>query len=355
MKKYYIGGAALLLIVVVGGLLYSQRPKHTPQISSSSSADKTAVTSPKPMTINLSAKVLFIGDIMLARSIGAQVLAGADPFKFVQSTLDGYDYRVANVETTIASPAVAAQAKGKLFTFNAPLQSLGVLKTAGIDVSGLANNHTRDFSPAATADMLDRLKAAGLKTAGAGRNIAQAFSPTIVNVPAKSPDGKALNIKLAIVALNSIENNFTNVSNGVAGSAYFDQALVAQELRVAKQKADVVVVFPHWGVEYQAQPSAYQVQWGHWFIDHGADVVIGSHPHVVEPTEKYKGHYIVYSMGNFIFDQMTGNSANGQMIGLGLNVTGSLVDGKLSKQKISLGKPKSIPTHLDSIGFPHLR
>ncbi len=307
----------------------------------------------QPTTKVFKNRLLFMGDVMLARSIGDQILAGNNPFKYVQPTLDEYGVRIINLETTIAEPSVSRQAAGKLFTFNAPLESLTTLKNAHIEIASLANNHTRDFGPAATANMLDNLKKAGIKTAGAGKNITGAFQPLVVDIPVSTDNTQT--IRLAIVALNSIENIYTNAGPNTAGSAYFDESLDAKAIKNARNIADIVVVFPHWGVEYQTLPSVYQTKWAHFFIDNGADIVIGSHPHVVEPTEKYKGKYVVYSLGNFIFDEMSGNSALGQMISLDISATVNFnADGSVNTRKVAVGIPKSIPTKIDNLGFPHI-
>ena len=120
-----------------------------------------------------------------------------------------------------------------------------------------------------------------------------------------------------------------------------------------------MVVFPHWGIEYQTTPTAEQVSWGHFFIDSGADVVIGGHPHVVQPTENYNGKYIVYSMGNFIFDGMSGNALNGQMIGLTVNIEDNYTTAKsgkiaISQRNVSLAPPESIPIQINAQGYPEL-
>jgi poly-gamma-glutamate synthesis protein (capsule biosynthesis protein) len=78
--------------------------------------------------------------------------------------------------------------------------------------------------------------------------------------------------------------------------------------------ADVVIVCPHWGVEYALQPSREQVELAHQMIDAGADLIVGSHPHVVQPLEKYHDRWIAYSLGNFVFDQRDRATHRGLMI-----------------------------------------
>ena len=349
------GGVVLGLVVILALFLairvFPDRQNSTTKVASSTQKQTLSTQSHQ---VKLSGKVLFIGDIMLARTIGDGIVTGQNPFVHVQSILNSYDLRVANIETTIADPSVAHQVAGKLYTFNAPLQAIQTLKIAGINVADLANNHTRDFGPAATSDMITRLENAGIKVVGAGDNLDQAFTPLVVDVSVSSTGEKTQTVKIGIVAVNSIENYVTNPTSSQAGSAFFDKDRILQEIKTARSEgADIVVVFPHWGTEYQTTPNSDQVSWGHFFIDSGADIVIGSHPHVIQTTETYNGKYIVYSLGNFIFDGMGGNALNGQMIGLDLSLKGTVdSNGVLQNKVVYLGAPNAIPIHIDSQGFP---
>jgi len=78
--------------------------------------------------------------------------------------------------------------------------------------------------------------------------------------------------------------------------------LIRRDISHARTKADFVVVQSHWGIEYQSEPNERQVSLAHQMIDAGADAVVGSHPHVLQGTERYKGKFIIYSLGNFLFD-----------------------------------------------------
>lgn len=294
----------------------------------------------------VTSKILFMGDVMLARSIGSSIVAGDNPFKFVQPVLDQHDVQVANIETTIAD-ASFAQSAAKPYTFNAPLESLSTLKNAGIDVSSLANNHTGDFGREATANTIDQLANAGLVSVGAGKNSAEAFAPKLV---------ESNGINIAFIAVNDIELAHTKVSDTVAaGSAYFDKELLGESIRNARVLgADFVVVMPHWGIEYSLTASARQQEWGRFMIDEGADLVVGSHPHVVQPTEEYKGKQIVYSLGNFIFDGMSGEALKGQMVSVELQKS---TTGRASKREMSTTKAisfSSIPIQIDAQGYPSL-
>lgn len=333
-----------LSVVSIGFLLLTPRAVQAPAPQAARQVNST---------VSCNGHLLFMGDTMLARNIGEQILAGKDPYRNVTSTLQKADLRIANVETTIADSRVAKQAAGKLYTFNAPLEAIDILKGANINVSVLANNHTSDYGAAATTDMITRMNAAGLSTVGAGSTPAEAFAPRIKNVPMHCKSGTS-SVKVAFIAANDIENNYTAVSNAQAGGAYFDKVLLTRSIKQARKAgAQFIIVIPHWGIEYHTTPTARQTEWAHWFIDNGADVVIGGHPHVMQPTETYKGHEIVYSMGNFIFDQMEG-ADQGQMISLPVKQIVHVEGANTTPESPSFGRVTSIRYHLDTRGFPVL-
>jgi predicted Fe-Mo cluster-binding NifX family protein len=343
----------LITIIMLTIILVSMTNLYAPpSINSNPGMPTTPTLAQQQSEIN--STIVFTGDIMLARSIGEGIKQGHNPFTAVQSKLDQYDLRVANLETTVADPAIAHKAPGKLYAFNAPLQSIATLKQAGIDVVNLANNHTGDYGKPATADMLQRLNKAEIRIAGAGGNTAEAFSPLIINlpqnIPAQSPENAQ--IKVALIAFNDIETAYTNSTPTSPGSAYFDESLLLQSIQQARQQqTDVIFALPHWGVEYSPQPSAHQRSMAQWLIDNGVDMVIGNHPHVIQPIEEHKGKYIVYSLGNFVFDQMSGADL-GQLIEVTIRKSSS--SDHTSPPSITLSAPLSIRTKLDSRGFPTL-
>jgi poly-gamma-glutamate capsule biosynthesis protein CapA/YwtB (metallophosphatase superfamily) len=98
------------------------------------------------------------------------------------------------------------------------------------------------------------------------------------------------------------------------GVAWLDAERVLVDIRFARSLADVLVVLPHWGIEYAKLPLRSQVTLAHQMIEAGADLVIGSHPHVVQPVEPYHGRWIAYSLGNFVFDQKDSATHKGLML-----------------------------------------
>jgi poly-gamma-glutamate synthesis protein (capsule biosynthesis protein) len=312
----------------------------------------------------LSHKLLFLGDIMTSRTIGDKILAGADPFTYVRTEFEKYDTIIGNIETNISTPGIGTANPEKLYTFNAPVETIQTIKNAGIDVAVLANNHTSDYGQYALLDMINKIKESGMKTVGAGANSTEAFEPLILTVPLKpvyeddtelSADAKAKltkipNIKIALIAVNDVEAWFNKATDVSAGSAYFDETLFANAVSKVKNEygADLVIVIAHWGYEYKTFQDVEQVRWANIFVDGGADLVVGGHPHVIQPYEEYNGKMIYYSLGNFVFDNMEG-AEDGEMLSVVVNAS---QDVTAVKPTVNFGEMKLIPTRLDVDGFP---
>lgn len=164
------------------------------------------------------------------------------------------------------------------------------LAAAGVDVACLANNHIMDQGPAGLAETLAALKSAGIEAVGGGATAAEAAAPLIVTVN---------DLRLAI--LNVAEGEFSRSAGG-PGAAGLDVATNAAAIAEARRHSDAVLVICHAGSEQVPfPPPSVQRAYRH-FIESGAAVVIGHHPHVPQGMELYRGRPIVYSLGNFLFD-----------------------------------------------------
>jgi poly-gamma-glutamate capsule biosynthesis protein CapA/YwtB (metallophosphatase superfamily) len=258
-------------------------------------------------TDNKSFKMLFVGDVMLARTIGTNYLNGDDPFKNIADKFKEYQIIAATLETTASEPQYAIQNPNKLYTFNAPVSSLDLLTKHNINVVTLANNHSMDFGSEALLNTMQNLKSRGVLYVGSGKNTDEAFAPQYIYYN---------KTRIAFLAFNDIENWVSDVQVNKAGSAYFDKNLIEPAIKTAKENANIVIVMPHWGIEYNLINSERQAEFGKFFIDSGADIVIGSHPHVLQNSETYQDKMIYYSLGNFVFDDMCPipNACNAGMV-----------------------------------------
>jgi hypothetical protein len=179
-------------------------------------------------------------------------------------------------------------------TFSADPKLIAGLANAGIDWVGLANNHIRDAGANGILQTIANLRERGIASSGAGKNIAAARKPSIL---------EAGGTKVAFLAYDTIARGYT-AGPDRAGSARMSPGVVKSDVaRARKAGAQVVIVFPHWGTEYDPTPFRGQQTLARAALDAGADMVIGNHAHWAGAMEVYKGKPIWYALGNFVFDQ----------------------------------------------------
>jgi len=249
--------------------------------------------------------LLFTGDVMLSRAVGSRMEKQKDwslPFHLIAETLRNADLRYCNLECPVSD---RGRNLHHLYSFRADPRVIEGLQATGFDVVSQANNHTYDWGPEALLDSVERLRAAGIRPVGAGQNIMAAHYPLLVNVGS---------LRIAFLAYVDIDPKEATAGVNRPGVAWLDPAQVLADIRLARPLADLLVVCPHWGVEYALQPTRDQVELAHQIIDAGADMIVGSHPHVVQPLEKYRDHWIAYSLGNFVFDQQGPATHRGLML-----------------------------------------
>jgi poly-gamma-glutamate synthesis protein (capsule biosynthesis protein) len=109
--------------------------------------------------------------------------------------------------------------------------------------------------------------------------------------------------KIAFLAFNLYPMDWVKFKDNEPAIAFYDSSRAKDIIGKLKNEVDVIVVSLHWGEEYKRSPTSAQIQIAHQLIDAGADLILGHHPHVVQKIEEYKGGVIVYSLGNFVFDQ----------------------------------------------------
>ncbi|HVM40150.1 MAG TPA: CapA family protein, partial [Acidimicrobiia bacterium] len=230
------------------------------------------------------------------------------------------DVAVVNVEMAIAEGGTAQA--GKEFTFRAPPSAATTLAAAGIDVGALGNNHAADFGIDALVETVRHLRGAGVRPVGAGRNADEAFAPAVVEVarPGSAP------VSVAFVSASGVVPAGFAAADSTPGiaSAYEQQRLL-DAVTAAAEAHDVVVALLHWGVERAPCPTVSQVALGDALVGAGAHVVVGSHPHVLQPVVERGGGVIAYSLGNFAWHSRSG--PQGETGVLEVRFVGDRVDG----------------------------
>ena len=212
------------------------------------------------------------------------------------------DLTFGNLECPVSD---VGRERGHLYSFRANPEVIAGLKFAGFDAVSVANNHLYDWGPEALLDTVRRLHGAGIQTVGAGANDLAAHYPLLINLGG---------VRLAFLAYVNVEPKEAIAAPDKPGVAWLNTERVLADIRFARPLADIVIVAPHWGIEYAVRPQRSQVELARRMIDAGADLIVGSHPHVVQPIEQYRGRTIAYSLGNFVFDQKPGATRRGILL-----------------------------------------
>lgn len=238
--------------------------------------------------------VMAAGDIMLDRGVCRRAFIEDDPnypLAEFKTIFAGADLVIGNLECSLTTRTTSYP---KQYTFHADPAYAARLAQAGVDVLSLANNHAYDFGRKALAETAELLKKAGIVVVGFGHNLEQASSPRLI---------EKNGLRIALLAFVTIPLEGIMFLGDRPTPAIATEETVAQALAFARQRADFVIVIIHWGTEYSLSPDAYQLRWATFFREHGADLVIGHHPHVIQPVEQVAGSWVFFSLGNFVFDQ----------------------------------------------------
>lgn len=249
----------------------------------------------------------FVGDILLDKNYLPDEVY---PFKYVEKILHESDITAGNLECPVSTRGYPNQAKnpasvssGREYIFRASPKMAESLSIAGFDVMSLANNHTMDYGPDALMDTLDFLHSFNTGAIGAGKNIYDARSPYYIQVK---------NTLVAFLAYSEIvpySYGATQYSPGISvASMDYKRNYFCEDIKKAKENADIVVIYFHWGEERSFYADRIQKDFARRAVDMGADLVIGTHPHVIQGMERYKNGLIAYSLGNFVFDPYGENS-----------------------------------------------
>lgn len=231
-----------------------------------------------------------VGDVTFGE--GVTVRGTVYPWTGVGAVLRGADIATANLEGAVSSRGTAVA--GKEYTFRGPPEAARAMAwTGGIDVVTLANNHTLDFGREALLDTASHLRAAGIAPVGAGASLAAARRPAIL---------ERGGLRIAFLGYSQVPPWDFFARGAAPGTAPAEAGLVAADVRAARRRADIVVVWFHWGVELRPEPNGGQERLAAAALDAGAAVVLGAHPHVLGPVaEPLPRRLVAWTLGNFVF------------------------------------------------------
>ncbi len=253
-----------------------------------------APPSPQPVRVTLVA----VGDLLMHQDVKRAARENVGGFQSLWGDLKPLfqeaDLVFGNLETPIA-PTTGVS--GRPFVFNAPAELTDALKASGFAILSTANNHAYDQGSKGALETVERLEAAGLVGIGSGRDQTQAECPRIL---------ERKGTKIAFLAFTDLFNiNLNQEGKGPWVRPLNDSALDA--VKAARFQADLVVVSVHWGIEYEHQPRPRQRDMAARLIGAGADLIVGHHPHVLQPLEWLEADgrrgAVAFSLGNFISNQ----------------------------------------------------
>ena len=302
MQKIAIAAGALVILLLIGLLIFhrvsggkketgAERAQGNTQavqeettgVDGTVPADESTVAVITPEPVSESITLTFTGDCTFGRDQSFDYDTSFDAFY----EENGYEYFFANVKNIFEQDDLtvvnfegtltdvdSSERLDKQYAFKADPSYVKILSTSGVDAANMANNHSEDYGEQSYTDTLQYLSEAGITTFG--------YS-----------DSKVVDVKGVKVGLVGILELFEEKD--------CQYKMIEQIDAVKAQGAQVVVVTMHWGEEAQYYYDQDQYDLGRIAIDHGADLVIGHHPHRVQAIETYKGKNIVYSLGNFCF------------------------------------------------------
>ncbi len=315
MRRIIIVVIVLILVSSAVFLLYSQeineklvsfseRGRRLPLSGESDEVDPDSFNRQQYMeNQNKIVHLVAVGDIMLSRNVGQKMVKYSDyqyPYRETYDLLQKADITFGNLETPLIA---GSPVHSPSMVFRADPGCAPGLAWAGFDVLSLANNHIMNKGQTGLDETLELLSEEGILGVGAGMNFQEAHQAKIV---------EKKGIKIAFLAYTYPGNPEASQDRG--GAAIMEKDQLKKDLGYAKEKADLTIVSMHAGTEYKRRPNQGQIDFARAAIDLGADLVIGHHPHWFQTVEQYKGKYIIYSLGNFVFDQMWSEETREGMI-----------------------------------------
>lgn len=242
-------------------------------------------------------RVAAVGDIMMDREVGRHYVERPADFAMddIRSVLRDADVVCANLENPVALGGAPDPLQDPHVTFRAAPRTLDVLQALGVEVVSLGNNHMLDYGEAALVETLEHLDRAGINRVGAGRNYEEANAPLLLE-----RNGRRLAF-LSYAFIYSV--NTRMATRRRAGVSDHRLGRVLPQIRTLRAAGYDVVVMIHWGFEYRFFPLPYQMRQARRMIESGATLILGHGPHYPQGIEVHQGSDIVYSLGNFIFDE----------------------------------------------------
>jgi poly-gamma-glutamate capsule biosynthesis protein CapA/YwtB (metallophosphatase superfamily) len=281
-----------------------------------------------------------VGDINLGDVPGAAIEAEGPgyPWESAGRALRRADIAFGNLESAVSERGTPFP---KQFNFRGTPEALaGLRRHSGIDVLNLANNHVGDYGRTALLDTVRGVERLGMRAVGAGPGLKRALRPQVV---------ERLGLRVAFVGFSNILPLEFAAEPGRPGVAWATPETVGEAVRAARQRADVVVATFHWGIEKMPYETADQAELARVAADAGAQLVIGAHPHVLQPLRRAGAALVAYSLGNFVFGAHSSDTAATGVLVTDLSAEGvtrarwrpGTIDG--GRPLLRSGRPQRLP------------
>jgi poly-gamma-glutamate capsule biosynthesis protein CapA/YwtB (metallophosphatase superfamily) len=331
----------IIFILFISGCNFSKHPQST-ALSNAIKSTQPGLT-PQPKSYTKEAKLIAVGDILMHLAL---TRSGYNPqkktynfdhfFKEVKPIITKGDWAIANLETPVAGPEFGYS---EFPLFNAPAQIVDAAKKTGFNILTTANNHALDKGEKGIINTIKNVRSRQIALVGTATSAKEAEKILIVNKN---------NISMAILAYTYGTNGIPIPQDKNYLISLIDENKIIKDIaRARKQGAEVVTICLHFGDEYQRQPNARQKQLVQRLIKAGADIILGNHPHVVQPYQifkvrgkdgKIRTRVAIYSLGNFIAYQL----GNYKDIGVIFSVK---IRKRFPEKTVEITQVEAIPTY----------
>ena len=322
MKKIIIILIISLLIILGYGFWNTQKEEKQPVVSQEilepEEKDEEEEEIPEPPKEDINIKFTAIGDIMCHNTQYNDAYdskTGSYDFSYVFSDIKTYidsaDIAIGNLETTFAGKDKGYSSYPQ---FNTPEQLAMNLKNLGIDVVSTANNHCMDSRYTGLVSTLNYLDEAGISHTGTNRSIDEQNSILVKDVKG---------IKIAFLSFTYGTNGIPVPQDKSYAVNFIDKNLILEQIKLAKEQSpDLICVSMHWGIEYQTKQNSEQEDMANFLFQNGVNIILGSHPHVLQPMEKRDEGFVIYSLGNFMSGQTKPNTRDSIILNLDITKNG---------------------------------
>jgi poly-gamma-glutamate capsule biosynthesis protein CapA/YwtB (metallophosphatase superfamily) len=288
-------------------------------------------------------KIVAVGDILLGRGVGMRIERDQKgyiyPFELVAPILKTGDVIFANIEEPFTDSTHSLNPNMKYVLKN-KMESFEAIKHAGINIVNLANNHILDYYEKGLFDTLELLDSNGIAHAGSGKNLEEARKPAII---------EKNNTKIGMISYTDMAEYIYDGKPQISFAAGENKAGVAprkmeyilEDIEKLRGEVDILMVSLHWGIEESFEIPAEQREFAYKIMDAGADIILGHHPHQFQGIEIYNGRPIIYSLGNFIFDQ--NDPENQEAFIMNLEYTGNKLSKMTAMPTRTIGKTQVVP------------